>query len=394
MTTGFDKVSALLFNFNVEGKIIEANLTAHQLLGYEFADLAGQSLETILPVASRIFYQTHWLPMLQLTQFANELFVNLLCKDGSQLPVLINSKRVVDSNGAMMITCVGIVIQNRMKYEGELIAAKQAYESALSSNAALTDASENLRTKKEELEKSYAQLERQLIELRQINKIVTHDIQEPVRKLLYYSDVLGEQINNVEDPLLKNVQRMRAVTQQLQRRVLNLQQYVWLTENDDLKSNVKLDKVVAEAKLDVEERFGPGSYILETTTLQEIRGNAEQLKLLFVNLIDNAVRFSAENRKPVITIQSTIIDRNIFKNLKDEYRYAPHVRILIRDNGRGIDSSLHEQMFTMMYAHDNPGGSGMGLTLCRKIVGYHHGTMSLRSNPGEGTTVEIVLPVE
>jgi len=182
---------ALYLTFTDGGKILSFNQTACSLLGYTPEELEAATLDNILPVSSRIFYQTHWFPTLRLKQSANELFVMFRHNDKSDLPVLLNSLRQ-EKDGTMVTECVGIPVHNRVKYEEELLAARKAYESALSTNSALFEAQESLAKHTEQLDKSFSQLNQQHTELRQISKVVTHDLQEPLRKLLYYTDVLNE----------------------------------------------------------------------------------------------------------------------------------------------------------------------------------------------------------
>ncbi|RZL10882.1 MAG: HAMP domain-containing histidine kinase [Pedobacter sp.] len=79
--------------------------------------------------------------------------------------------------------------------------------------------------------------------------------------------------------------------------------------------------------------------------------------------------------------------------MKEEYRYTDHLRLEIEDNGIGIEDELREQVFAMFYSSNNPDGAGMGLALVSKIVEFHHGTVSVHSEPGKGTVVTVTFPM-
>lgn len=383
---------ALYITFTDDGKIVSFNETACALLGYDSIALEGTSLDTLLPVSSRIFYQTHWFPTLRLTQVANELFVLFRHRNKTDLPFLLNSKRQ-EINGVMVTACVGILVSNRMKYEDELLAARKAYESALSTNSALFDAREQLAKHTEQLDRNFSQLNQQHTELRQISKVVTHDLQEPLRKLLYYADVLNEYGETLSADVAKKVNRLQSVSLQLQRRIGGLQQYMWLTEDASPLNDVSLNRVIEVVKHTLDVRFGTGGFILHCDPLPDITGNERQLEVLFTHLLDNAVRFVASDKKPVVKIRAVQVQNNQFRNLKEEYRYTDHVRLEIEDNGVGIEDGLQKQVFAMFYSSNNPHGAGMGLALVSKIVEFHHGTISLISQIGKGTTVTINFPM-
>lgn len=306
--------------------------------------------------------------------------------------MLLNSKRH-EVDGTMVIECVGIIVRNREKYEEELLAAKKAYESALSTNSALFEAREALAKHTEQLDRSFSQLEQQHTELKQISKVVTHDLQEPVRKLLYYTDVLNEHKNTLPPNMVKKVERLQSVGMQLQRRVSGLQQYMWLTEDEGMVENVSLEEIMLGVKQTLETRFGGDGFELQWQPLPAITGNVRQLEMLLTHILDNAIRFAVAGRRPVVKVGAMIIESNYFRNLEDEYRYTDHLRLEIEDNGAGIDEAVQQQVFAMFYSLNNPGGAGMGLALCTKIVEYYHGAIALRSTPGVGTTVTITVPL-
>ena len=124
-----NKAPCGFLSFTDDGIIVLANFTLSQLLGYEANSLLGKKFETILPIASRIFYQTHFFPILKLHNKAEEIYFSLRAKDGTDIPMLINASR--RSQGEAFVNdCIFIPIRQRIQYEDEILKAKKAAEAA------------------------------------------------------------------------------------------------------------------------------------------------------------------------------------------------------------------------------------------------------------------------
>ncbi|WP_333306211.1 diguanylate cyclase domain-containing protein [Microcoleus sp. B7-D4] len=117
-------------SFADDGTILMVNATLVQLLGHEPDELRGQKMESILPIASRIFYQTHFFPLLKLHGKVEEIYFSLRSKEGSEIPMLINAVRR-EKGGSFINDCILICIRQRILYEGEIIKAKKAAEAAI-----------------------------------------------------------------------------------------------------------------------------------------------------------------------------------------------------------------------------------------------------------------------
>ena len=117
-------------SFGDDGRILAANATLLRWLGYDGPDtLNGRHVETLLPVASRIFYQTHFFPLLKLTGQVEEVYLSLRTAEGGELPVLVNAVRR-EQNGAPVNDCVFMVVRQRSRYEDEILQARRTAEEA------------------------------------------------------------------------------------------------------------------------------------------------------------------------------------------------------------------------------------------------------------------------
>ncbi|WP_414552217.1 diguanylate cyclase domain-containing protein [Anabaena sp. CCY 0017] len=117
-------------SFIDDGTIVMVNTTLLELLGYEADGLRGQKIESILPIASRIFYQTHFFPILKLHGKAEEIYFSLRSKQGNNIPILVNAVRR-ENAGSFINHCIFIPIHQRIQYEDELLQAKKVAEAAI-----------------------------------------------------------------------------------------------------------------------------------------------------------------------------------------------------------------------------------------------------------------------
>ena len=116
-------------SFTDDGLIVLTNVTLAKLLGYETDSLRGKKFEMILPIASRIFYQTHFFPLLKLHGKIEEIYFSLRAKEGHDIPMLINASRRCEGEG-FVYDCIFIPILQRIQYEDEILKAKKAAEVA------------------------------------------------------------------------------------------------------------------------------------------------------------------------------------------------------------------------------------------------------------------------
>jgi sigma-B regulation protein RsbU (phosphoserine phosphatase) len=116
-------------SFTDDGLIVLTNVTMAKLLGYETDSLRGKKFEIILPIASRIFYQTHFFPLLKLHGKIEEVYFSLRAKQGHDIPMLINASRRCEGED-FVNDCIFIPILQRIQYEDEILKAKKAAEVA------------------------------------------------------------------------------------------------------------------------------------------------------------------------------------------------------------------------------------------------------------------------
>lgn len=390
MDTFLTNAPCLYFSSTDDGMLTAVNESLCFHLGYRREELIGQKQDLFFTLATRIFQQTHLFPLLQIQGHANEIYISLKTKDKEELPVLINAERkTVD--GRAETGYVGILVLNRKKFEDELVAAKKAAEVALHENTALLQAKESLQQHAALLDQQMFLVSRQNAELMQFNHVVTHELQEPLRKLLVFTNMLleDERIGPVE----KQVKKIKSVSDQMREILSGLQQYVWLTETPpaytpvDLK--MEINTLVTELKL--QNSSASINVFIEDDLL--IEADRKQLHFLLQEMLANALRFQKENERLQLSIAATVLKQNQFKTIPERYRYTEFVKLQVSDNGIGFDATYKEQVFELYRRLHPVSGRGIGLPLCKKVVENHNGSITIESEKGKGTTVTIMLPL-
>ena len=386
-----DKAPCGYFSFADDSILTSVNATLCSVLGYEKEELQGKNVESIFSLPTRIFYQTHFFPLLKMQEHAEEIFISLLTKDKQHLPVLLNAKRQqVDSK--FYNICAFIVVHNRKKFEDELVAARHAAEKALNENSALLLAKAELQTHTERLDAHIVRVNKQNDKLKQFSRVVSHDLQEPLRKILLYTSKLQglpPQENNFET---RTLDRLIRAAEQMRKTVSGLQQFIWLNETPARFAPVNLNAIWKAAEKQLEEELGSGLLEIHSDQLPELTADAHQLQLLFYHIFSNAFKFKKKEKAPVF-ITTTLIRQNKFRALKEKYQYEDFVKLEIRDEGTGFDPLHKEDIFELFKRQHYTEGKGLGLSLCKLIVENHHGLISADSQLNEGTIITILLPL-
>jgi sigma-B regulation protein RsbU (phosphoserine phosphatase) len=385
----FDHAPCLYFSSSDDGTLLEVNDRLCSALQYQREELIGKKYDILFTIATRIFQQTHFFPLLRLQGHANEIYISLRRKDKEQIPVLMNAERkIIDDKPVNLY--VGIIVQNRKRFEEELIAAKKEAENALNENTALVLAKQELQRHAEELDHQIFIANKQNDELRQFNRVVTHDMQEPLRKLSLFSGMLQE--DNGRNDVLKMVDRISKVCNQMHSILKGLQQYVWLSDAPLKVEDINLPKLLSHIESILQTEFPGIELNIETEGIESFYGDWEQTRLLFYQLLSNVIRFRKEENKAYLSISIHKVQLNQFRNVEGKYKYVDYTRIQFTDKGIGFQPEYKSQVFELFRRLHNQSGRGIGLSICKKVIDNHHGMIAIDSAVNEGTTITIHLP--
>ncbi len=376
---------------NAESHIVSINPFACTLLEYEASELVGSRIDRLLTIPSRIYFQTHIYPLITLRKVANELYLNVQTRQRVQIPVLLNAVSR-EQDGASVTYISFIPVYQRRQFEQELIDAKKAAEAALLRNDELVALKQELELHQTDLDRQLSYMRHRNDELEQFSKIISHDLQEPLRKITLFADLLSH-----EKPDALTVMGNRALvgigtaTSRMRQLISDLQFYFTLASQlPILMDTVDLTKLVQELKLE----FEIAQATFEVETLPAVPGNKAELINLFRHLLDNAVKFREPGQSVAIRVTGTVIGMNSFQHLPNKYRYCDYARIIVSDNGPGFSNQHSEEIFHILKKlSPNTPGIGLGLAISRKIVERHNGQISAQSSPGKGTQITVLLPV-
>jgi PAS domain S-box-containing protein len=243
----------------------------------------------------------------------------------------------------------------------------------------LAQAAERLLQANKELQRSNANLE-------EFAHAASHDLKEPVRKIHFFTHQLREQLSSrLNDDEARSFSRIENATQRMGNLIDDLLLYSHVShrphETELVDLNEKVQRVLEDLDLDIEEK----SAIIHVGKLPVVKGYRRQLQQLFQNLISNAIKYSKADVPPCIEIAAQEVE-------KANKRY--HI-ITVQDNGIGFAQEYADkifQMFTRLHGKAEYSGTGVGLSIVKKVVENHDGFIEAESAPNLGSTFKIYLP--
>jgi light-regulated signal transduction histidine kinase (bacteriophytochrome) len=235
-----------------------------------------------------------------------------------------------------------------------------------------------------------AELERSNRELQDFANIASHDMQEPLRKILTFSELLQKRYAGVIDLRGQDyLDRMDRAANRLYDLINDLLAYSRVTTRAQPFTQVDLNEVARKVLSDLDLQIEESHAQIELSNLPSLEADPTQMYQLLQNLVSNALKYHQPGVEPVIQITSPA-------DLKSPISGGNGARqIQVSDNGIGFDEKYLDrifQPFQRLHGQAEFEGTGMGLAICRKIVERHGGSISAHSRPGQGTTFTISLP--
>ncbi len=243
------------------------------------------------------------------------------------------------------------------------------------------------------LEKKYQQLERTSAELATYTYVTSRDIKEPLRQLYTGLEYLVKTEGRAfSDMGRANLRKMQSSLNRMNLLVDDILSLSGIDGSGFEQEDVDLNDVVAEVLEKLEARIAETSALVEKDELPTIRANRQMMKTLFFQLLDNAIKFQPEGNVPRVHISAKLVQ----PASADKLNPYDVLELKVADNGIGFANEDAERMFNMFEKLQEPGayrGSGMGLTICRKIVQAHDGTIRAVGDPGHGAELIVHLPI-
>ncbi len=239
---------------------------------------------------------------------------------------------------------------------------------------------EELEILKDRLRTNSINLEKSNKELKDFATLVSHDLKEPLRKIIYFENKLREEES--DDRRKSYLKRISDSALRMNRLIEEMLQLSQLEYQVDSFDTVDLNRVIIEVLNDLEIPISESKALIQLEHLPTIRGNQTQLYRMFQNLVANALKFHKEDQLPVIRIWEPLSG--------EDYN-----QVCIRDEGIGMTPDALDKVFKpleRLHSTSEYEGSGLGLSIVQKIVTMHDGTISIESSPNEGTTFTLKFP--
>jgi hypothetical protein len=288
-------------------------------------------------------------------------------KDGSRLEISLTISPVKDENGRIV---------GASKIARDITERRRVEEAIRALNEQLT--SELIERKQVEDE-----LRRANQDLEQFAYSASHDLQEPLRSIKIYSELLTRRYaSSLEGQALEFLGFLRGGACRMELLIRDLLEYTQVTKLEAPVEPVDAGEAIATALADLNGAIVESGATVTSDALPSLRVHSTHLKQLFQNLIGNAIKYRGAGRTPVVHVSAE--------------KKGGFWEFSVRDNGIGIDPEYKEQifgMFTRLHRGEEYSGTGIGLAICQRIVERYHGRIWVDSEPRCGSTFRFALPV-
>lgn len=249
---------------------------------------------------------------------------------------------------------------------------------------------------KRELERQVKDLNKSNAELEQFAYVASHDLQEPLRKIISFGERLERRYaEKLGDEGRFFVERMTNAAQRMHVLIDDLLAYSRVSRHDESFQKLRLNNIVSQILNDLELRIQQKKAVVVVEKLPNITAQPTQIYQLFQNLLTNALKFTRPDVTPQITIKSRLATPDELQEVLGSATALPYHRISVSDNGIGFDNEYAEQIFVLfqrLHGRAEYEGTGLGLAICRKIVERHHGHIAARGQLGAGAEFVVYLP--
>ncbi|RZJ71170.1 MAG: PAS domain-containing sensor histidine kinase, partial [Flavobacterium sp.] len=251
-----------------------------------------------------------------------------------------------------------------------------------------------LQAANKELEESNRNLTHSNEELAQYAYVASHDLQEPLRKISMFSNLLKER--DIEGTHTTITEKILNASRRMSLLIKDLLEFSRLLNPDVHFIKTDLKEIALAIVNDFELQIEEKGAVINLGHLPVIDAIPLHMNQLFNNLMSNALKFMPAGVQPVISISAEkMTSANASKMMYNANPSSDYFRITVKDNGIGIEDKYVKQIFEVfkrLHGRDEYYGSGIGLAICRRIVTNHNGAITIESEPGRGTAFHILLP--
>ena len=386
----YESTPVMLQSINRMGELISVSDHWLQTLGYERSEVIGRKSTEFLTAESRQYAVEVILPEYFKTGVCTDVPYQMVCKDGGIRDVLLSATADQDESGTLVRSLAVLLdVTGRNKAEAELTRYREHLEEMVADRAAEIQAA-NQHLQAEVLERRLAEsklakraqaLEQSNADLEQFAYVISHDLQEPLRAMTIFSQLLGGRYRDQLDPtandylthIIEGALRMQAL-------IDGILAFSRVVHRGNTFETIALEQVLAVALKNLGAAIADSQATVTHDALPMLKIDKNQIVQLFQNLIGNAIKFrGAEPPRIHITAE----------------RQPNHWVFSIQDNGVGVPKDQQARMFALfqrLHTRQEREGYGIGLAICKKIVERHQGRIWVDSDLENGSTFYFTIP--
>jgi len=248
----------------------------------------------------------------------------------------------------------------------------------------------------EQLQAKIIDLKRSHNELSEIAYAASHDLQEPLRKIQVFSNMLLYQKNDNEDERTITLERINNSAKRMQLLITDLMNLTNLTNTDEPKTIVDSNRVLQTILVEMHDQIMGKEATVEIEPLPVITGYETQVTLLFRALLDNSLKFRREGVKPMISVTCDLINGHELSDINPDLLNKKFNRITFSDNGIGFDNKFMNKIFMIfqrLHALESEyDGKGIGLAICQRVMANHEGYLIAHGEPQMGAQFKLFFP--
>ena len=402
LTDLFENAPCGYLSATPDGRITRANRTLSGWLGYPHGELVGRRFPDLLNIAGKIYYETHFAPLLRMQGFFNEVALDLLGKGGQAHPVLVNAVERRDAEGAVRFTRITLFnAADRRRYERDLLDARRAAEQATADLHALNQTLESRVAEgvaeRLRLEESLRQAQK-MEAVGQLTGGVAHDFNNLLTVILGGLEMVGRQLENLpRGPATERIQRAASMAAHGAERAATLTaRLLAFARRQPLDPKPVEPNRLVTGLADLLQRTLGETIALETVSgagLWRTMVDPGELENALVNLAVNARDAMPSGGRLTIETSNAYLDEDYVADIPEPVPPGQYVLIAVTDTGTGMDKQTLERVFEPFFTTKEVGkGTGLGLSQVYGFVRQSGGHIRIYSELGQGTTIKIYLP--
>ncbi len=250
-----------------------------------------------------------------------------------------------------------------------------------------------------QLKQYTAELQRSNEDLEQFAYIASHDLQEPLRKIRAFGDRLSNKYQDKLEGLGNDyINRMQSAAARMQLLIEDILAFSRVSRNIGAFETLNMKKLMEEVVDDLDAQVRRERADVRIGSLPDLNGDRAQIKRLFQNLISNAIKFHKPHEKPLFEVEGAMLKNS---QVLDEFGRSladkQLVSFKVKDNGIGFDEKYRDKIFNIfqrLHGRNEYEGTGIGLSICRKIAMNHKGLIVTKSEENIGSQFIVILPIE